>query len=154
MTTKIVYAPIRKRWRNIIRLMNFKEWRLDIMRNEIMSVNEKGYKILKNSTHHVSKLLNFFVTTLPNSIPKRSTILWARSGWEVPEKTFMFGILECNEFLLLACFSKLSRIKLFARIGLADRTGITQSTSRCFYYSHEHDNQIRNPTITKQITKQ
>lgn len=86
------------------------------------------------STHHVSKLLNFLVTTLPKSIPKRSTILWARSGCDVPENTLMFGILECNEFNVLACFSKLSRIKLFARIGLADRTGITQSTSTCFYY--------------------
>jgi len=87
------------------------------------------------STHQVSKLLNFFVTTLPRSIPRRSTIRWAKSGCEVPENTLMFGILEWIKFRQPACFSKLSRIKLLARIGLAERTtGITQSTSRSFYY--------------------
>lgn len=78
------------------------------------------------TTYHVSKLLNFFVTTFPRSIPSRSTIRCAKSGWDVPEKTFMFGILDC--ILRTLDFSKLSRTKLLARIGLADRTGITQST--------------------------
>jgi len=87
-------------------------------------------------TYHVSKLLNFLVTTLPKSMPKRSTIRWARSGCEVPENTLMFGILECIRFRQPACFSKLSRIKLLARIGLAERTGITQSTSTSFYYKN------------------
>ena len=43
--------------------------------------------------HHVSWLLNFFVTTLPNSIPSRSTIFCARSGCDVPLNTLMLGIL-------------------------------------------------------------
>lgn len=77
-------------------------------------------------TYHVSKLLNFLVTTFPRSIPSRSTMRCAKSGWDVPEKTFMFGILDC--ILRTLDFSKLSRTKLLARIGLADRTGITQST--------------------------
>lgn len=76
-------------------------------------------------THHVSRLLNFFVTTLPRSMPRRSTMRCARSGWDVPEKTLMLGILDC--ILRPLDFSKLSRTKLFARIGLADRTGITQN---------------------------
>lgn len=38
----------------------------------------------------------------------------------------MFGILDC--ILSTLDFSKLFRTKLLARIGLADRTGITQST--------------------------
>lgn len=87
-------------------------------------------------THHVSKLLNFLVTTLPRSMPRRSTMRCARSGCEVPENTLMFGILECIRFRQPACFSKLSRIKLLARIGLAERTGITQSTSTSFYYKN------------------
>lgn len=41
----------------------------------------------------------------------------------------MLGILDC--ILRPLDFSKLSRTKLFARMGLADRTGITQSTERC-----------------------
>lgn len=102
-------------------------------------------------TYHVSKLLNFFVTTLPKSIPKRSTILWARSGCDVPENTLMFGILECSEFNELADFSKLSRIKLFARIGLADRTGITQSTSTSFYYKKLMQNDKRTNTNANTI---
>lgn len=85
-------------------------------------------------TYQVSRLLNFLVTTLPRSMPRRSTIRWARSGCEVPENTLMFGILEWIKFRQPACFSKLSRIKLLARIGLAERTGITQSASRSFYY--------------------
>lgn len=44
-------------------------------------------------SHHVSRLLNFFVTTLPKSMPSLSTIRCARSGWLEPENTFMFGIL-------------------------------------------------------------
>lgn len=94
----------------------------------------KFFGYFPHSTYQVSKLLNFLVTTLPRSIPRRSTIRWARSGCEVPENTLMFGILEWIKFRQPACFSKLSRIKLLARIGLAERTGITQSTSRSFYY--------------------
>lgn len=67
------------------------------------------------------------MTTLPKSMPRRSTIRWARSGCDVPEKTFMLGILDC--ILSTLDFSKLFRTKLLARIGLADRTGITQSTN-------------------------
>lgn len=108
-------------------------------------------------THHVSKLLNFLVTTLPKSMPSRSTIRCARSGCDVPEKTFMFGILDC--ILSTLDFSKLFRTKLLARIGLADRTGITQSTEKCqdrlhdgwmavvagqFYFTH---NTIYNTTV-------
>ena len=50
------------------------------------------------STHHVSRLLNFFVTTLPRSMPRRSTMRWAKSTWEEPEKTLMFGILDWISF--------------------------------------------------------
>lgn len=96
---------------------------------------ERGRRCpLGNITYQVSRLLNFLVTTLPRSMPRRSTIRWARSGCEVPENTLMFGILEWIKFRQPACFSKLSRIKLLARIGLAERTGITQSASRSFYY--------------------
>lgn len=44
-------------------------------------------------THHVSRFENFFVTTFPRSIPNRSTIRCAKSGWLVPLKTLMFGII-------------------------------------------------------------
>lgn len=76
--------------------------------------------------YHVSKLLNFFVTTFPRSIPSLSTILWARSGCEVPLNTFIFGIL------LLMCalgFSKFARNKLLARTD-SDKTGITVKRMR------------------------
>lgn len=43
-----------------------------------------------------SPLLNFFVMTFPNSIPRRSQIFWARSVCEVPAKTLMLGILPCS----------------------------------------------------------
>lgn len=76
-------------------------------------------------SYHVSKLLNFLVTTLPKSIPSRSTILWARSGCDVPLKTLIFGILLRSKQL---GFSKFARIKLLARTG-SDTTGITAKTS-------------------------
>lgn len=44
-------------------------------------------------THQVSWLLNFFVTTFPSSSPSRSAIFCDRSGWELPLKILMFGIL-------------------------------------------------------------
>lgn len=43
--------------------------------------------------YHVSRLLNFLVTTLPTSIPNRSTIRCAKSGCDVPLNTLMLGIL-------------------------------------------------------------
>lgn len=49
-------------------------------------------------TYQVSKLLNFFVTTLPRSIPSRSTMRDARSGWDEPENTLMLGILDCSNW--------------------------------------------------------
>jgi hypothetical protein len=76
-------------------------------------------------SYHVSKLLNFLVTTFPKSMPNRSTILWARSGCDVPLKTLIFGILLRRNEL---GFSKFARIKLFARTG-SDTTGITAITS-------------------------
>lgn len=45
------------------------------------------------STHHVSWLLNFLVTTFPSSRPRRSAIFWDRSGCELPLNILMFGIL-------------------------------------------------------------
>lgn len=87
-------------------------------------------------THHVSKLLNFFVTTLPKSIPSRSTIRWAKSGCEEPENTLMFGILDCS-FSTLDC-SKLLRTKLLARMGFVDRTGITQSTAPAIHTMYRY----------------
>lgn len=71
--------------------------------------------------YHVSRLLNFLVTTLPMSMPRRSTIRWARSGCEVPLKTLMFGILLCRT--RTREFSKFARNKLLARTGCD--TGIT-----------------------------
>merc|ERR1740128_406964 len=41
----------------------------------------------------VSRLENFFATTRPRSIPSRSTIFCAKSGWDDPLKTLMLGIL-------------------------------------------------------------
>lgn len=43
-------------------------------------------------THHVSWLLNFFVTTFPSSSPSRSATFWDRSWWELPLKSTMFGM--------------------------------------------------------------
>lgn len=77
------------------------------------------------SHYHVSRLLNFFVTTLPMSMPSRSTIRWARSGCEVPLKTLMFGILLCRP--RTREFSKFARNKLLARTGCD--TGITETES-------------------------
>lgn len=57
-------------------------------------------------------------------MPSLSTILWARSGWDVPLNTFIFGILLCKD---VAGFSKFARTKLFARIG-PDQAGITEIT--------------------------
>lgn len=71
-------------------------------------------------THHVSRLLNFLVTTFPVSMPSLSTILCARSGCDVPLKTLIFGILLCN---IPRDFSKFARNKLLARTGWD--TGIT-----------------------------
>lgn len=48
---------------------------------------------LGKTTHHVSWLLNFLVTTFPSSRPKRSAIFWDRSGWELPLNILIFGIL-------------------------------------------------------------
>lgn len=73
--------------------------------------------------YHVSRLLNFFVTTLPMSMPSRSTIRCAKSGCEVPLKTLMFGILLCRA--LSREFSKFARNKLLARTGCD--TGITET---------------------------
>lgn len=47
-------------------------------------------------TYHVSWLLNFFVTTFPNSSPSRSAILWDKSWWELPLKILIFGIFSCS----------------------------------------------------------
>lgn len=81
---------------------------------------------LRRSDHyHVSRLLNFFVTTLPMSMPRRSTIRWARSGCEVPLKTLMLGILLCKT--RAREFSKFARNKLLARTGCD--TGITTTES-------------------------
>lgn len=71
--------------------------------------------------YHVSRLLNFLVTTLPMSMPRRSTIRWARSGCEVPLKTLMFGILLCKT--RTRELSKFALNKLLARTGCD--TGIT-----------------------------
>lgn len=82
---------------------------------------------MRQSSYHVSKLLNFLVTTLPKSMPRRSTMRCAKSGCDEPENTLIFGILDCN--LSTLDRSKLFRTKVLARMGLADRTGITQSTA-------------------------
>jgi hypothetical protein len=57
-------------------------------------------------------------------MPNRSTILCARSGCDVPLKTLILGILLRRKEL---GFSKLARIKAFARTG-SDTTGITAKT--------------------------
>lgn len=80
---------------------------------------------LVSDHYHVSRLLNFLVTTLPMSMPRRSTIRWARSGCEVPLKTLMFGILLCKT--RTREFSKFARNKLLARTGCD--TGITTTES-------------------------
>lgn len=43
--------------------------------------------------YQVSWLLNFLVTTLPSSRPRRSAIFWDKSWWELPLKILIFGIL-------------------------------------------------------------
>lgn len=50
----------------------------------------------KDSPHHVSWLLNFFVTTFPSSSPNRSAIFCDKSGCELPLKILMLGILGCS----------------------------------------------------------
>lgn len=45
------------------------------------------------NTHHVSWLLNFFVTTFASSRPKRSAIFWDKSACELPLNILMLGIL-------------------------------------------------------------
>jgi len=66
------------------------------------------------------------VTTFPSSIPRRSTILEARSGWEVPLKTLILGILLRRLTLGL---SRFALNKLLARTG-CDKTGITVKTKQ------------------------
>lgn len=61
--------------------------------------------IKTHQTYHVSELLNFFVTTLPKLIPSLSTILWAKSGCEVPLNTFILGILGFKD----SDFSEISK---------------------------------------------
>lgn len=77
---------------------------------------------LSVTNYHVSRLLNFLVTTLPTSMPNRSTIRCAKSGWDVPLNTLMFGIL------LLATFerveTKLDLTRHRARMGSDDNKGI------------------------------
>lgn len=75
---------------------------------------KKKFNENKIETHHVSKLLNFLVTTLPNSMPSRSTIRWAKSGCDEPENTLMFGILD-SSFDTLDC-SKSLWTKVLARM--------------------------------------
>lgn len=65
-----------------------------------LAFHDEKLKIKKKSTHQVSKFENFFVTTFPKSMPSLSTILCARSGWDVPEKTLMFGIAIVSVCLL------------------------------------------------------
>lgn len=65
-------------------------------------------------------------------MPNRSTILCARSGWDVPLKTFIFGILLCN---ITLGFSRFARNKLLART-CWDNTGITENRPmRTFVYA-------------------
>ena len=45
--------------------------------------------------YHVSWLLNFFVTTLPISMPRRSQSLCVRSGWDEPEIAF---VVHCGRW--------------------------------------------------------
>lgn len=65
--------------------------------------------IIFSYTYHVSKFENFFVTTFPKSMPKRSTILWARSGCDVPENILIFGIsvVSIENLNLLWLFSSI-----------------------------------------------
>lgn len=85
------------------------------------NVPSSGVVEVASDHYHVSRLLNFLVTTLPMSMPRRSTIRWARSGCEVPLKTLMFGILLCKT--RTRELSKFARNKLLARTGCD--TGIT-----------------------------
>lgn len=50
------------------------------------------FKVATATTHHVSWLLNFLVTTFPSSRPRRSAIFWDRSGCELPLNILIFGI--------------------------------------------------------------
>lgn len=52
----------------------------------------RDWETCKGSTNHVSWLLNFFVITLPSSMPSRSQIRCASSTCDVPQKILMFGI--------------------------------------------------------------
>lgn len=45
----------------------------------------------------VSRLLNFFVLTLPGSKPSREQIKFVNSGCDDPPNTFILGILERND---------------------------------------------------------
>lgn len=46
----------------------------------------------RRATHLVSWLLNFLVTTLPSSSPRRSATRWDKSWWELPLNSTMFGM--------------------------------------------------------------
>lgn len=65
---------------------------------KIVRVKRPATCVWKFHTYHVSKLLNFFVTTLPRSMPSRSTILCAKSGWDVPLNILILGILASKNF--------------------------------------------------------
>ena len=62
----------------------------------------------------VSRLENFFATTLPSSIPSRSTIFCAKSGWEDPLNTFMLGILPLLKRWLIDNLGEKVEASLFA----------------------------------------
>lgn len=121
---------LRKHWITIeICMLHETMWRIWIIGFSIKQILALKYdlwiydgNVLKSDHYHVSRLLNFFVTTLPMSIPSLSTILCANSGCDDPLNTLIFGILLCNKFPRE--LSKFARNKLLART--ACETGITE----------------------------
>jgi hypothetical protein len=57
----------------------------------------KSVLLQQNLFYLVSRLLNFFVITLPGSKPSRVHINFVNSGWDEPPKTFIFGILVAKD---------------------------------------------------------
>merc|ERR1719245_486849 len=101
---------------------------------------------------HVSRLLNFLVTTFPVSMPRRSQSLWVRSGGDDPEKTLMLGILDSSPSPLLSLpplttavvlttWSREMSAAAAAATGGSISAAVAPKTSHSLAVSSEHGNQ-------------
>lgn len=84
-------------------------------------------------SYHVSRLLNFLVTTLPTSMPNRSTIRCAKSGCDVPLNTLMLGILLMATFERVGTKSVVFTSIHLARMTSDDNKGILPRQASLYY---------------------